>query len=51
MACASATCAAGDVAQADVTDQTLALEVGQHIHLLSDGALLGAMDACPSRDS
>ena len=33
-----------DVAQADVADQPLALEVGQHRHLLGDGPLLGAVD-------
>ncbi len=32
-----------DVAQADVADQPLALEVGQHRHLLGDGPLLGAV--------
>src|SRR6202008_73394 len=33
-----------DVAQADVADQSLALEVGQHRHLLGDGSLRGAVD-------
>ena len=43
IACASATWGSRDVAQADVADQPLAPEVGQHHHLLGDRPLLGTM--------
>ena len=40
-----------DVAQADVADQTLALEVGQYSHLLGDGPLRRGRGPNPSRGS
>jgi hypothetical protein len=36
-----------DVAQADVADQPLALQLGQRRHLLGDGPLLGAVARTP----